>query len=105
MAESKTSGSSLNARASVTRKVAVRPRSAAFHFAIVIGSARKSMPVTFWPRAAAYVQKRPGDSVGHVEEHLLRTGLHMPDRPQVAWACGSSGYSSRSRFWTRNAWA
>ena len=36
----------------MTRKVAGTPRSAAFCFALVIGSSRKSMPVTFWPRLA-----------------------------------------------------
>jgi hypothetical protein len=46
------SDQSLSVKASMTRKVAVTPRSAAFFFALVIGSARESMPVTFWPRLA-----------------------------------------------------
>ena len=36
----------------MTRKSTDKPRSAAFFFARLIGSARKSMPVTLWPRLA-----------------------------------------------------
>ena len=67
MAESKTSGSSFRARASMTKNVAVSPRSVAFCLAKLIGSARKSMPVTLWPRLA---KKRAFSPVPHPESRI-----------------------------------
>src|SRR5260370_10225110 len=41
-------------------KVAGRPRFVAFCFARLIGSSRKSIPVTFWPRLAKNRAFSPG---------------------------------------------
>jgi hypothetical protein len=49
---SKTSGSSLRARVSMTKKVDDKPRSTAFRFARWIGSSGKSIPLTAQPRPA-----------------------------------------------------
>ena len=66
----------------MTKKLADSPRSVALRLALVIGSSRKSMPVTLWPRLAKKrafspvpqpsVEDGAGDPVGHVEERLLR---------------------------------
>ena len=97
----------------MTKKVADSPRSVAFLLALVIGSSRKSIPVTLWPRPA---KKRafspvpqpasridPGDLVGHVEKRLLRpadvpgrlAGVDVLEGVAVGYGGHAAGLDSR----------
>jgi hypothetical protein len=85
------SNQSFKARASMTRKVADSPRSVALRLALVIGSSRKSMPVTLWPRLAKKRAFSPVPQPASRAEPVIRSatsrkgfcGLPMS---QGAWA-------------------